>query len=158
MYRPTRIRLTMGLSLLVASMGLPASTFVVTDDELHPDVYFQVADSIRANLQGDNAPRGLTTARRKQVLRTLDQLARYIEDDPVANASKIRNAQRRINSALLPQVAVNDGKTDVVCRRIKRVGTHQPSTECRSRQQMEQDEFAAEDMIQRMQPGGGFGR
>jgi hypothetical protein len=142
---------------IVASLLLTgtaaASTFVVTDEELGPDIFPQVADSIRANLDGPNAPTGLTTARKQDVLRSLQRIEEFLDEDPEGNGSKIRSEQRRINAALAPTVAKNDGKSEVICRRIRKVGTNIPTTECRTREEMEREEQHAEAQIERWQQG-----
>ncbi len=142
----------LGLLVLTATAA-SASTFIITDDELDPEIFPQVAESMRENLDGPDAPNGLTSARKQDVLRSLSRIESYLDENPDENATKIRNEQRRINAALAPTIAKNDGRSDVVCRRIKKVGSNIPTTECRTRAEIERDQQFANEELQRMQQG-----
>ncbi len=135
-------------TLFIAGVGFAsASTFVLTEDELDAETFPLAAESIVSNLEGSNEPNGLTSARKAQVRRSLVNIQRFLDDDAVGNHQKIRSEQKRINTALTPAVAKDDGKSEVVCRRIMRVGTKIPSTECRTREEMEREEYLAEEVI-----------
>lgn len=151
MKTPRRLRsLLLGIALTAASFNGFASTFIVTDDELEADIFPQVAESIRANLDGPNAPQGMTASRKQQVLRSLARIEAYLEEDADKNARKIRNEQVRVNAALAPSVARNDNQSEVVCRRTKVVGSNIPTTVCRTRAEMEAEKHAAHEEIHRL--------
>lgn len=150
----------LGLLLACGAVGgiAAGSTFVVTEDELHPDVFPQVADSIRANLKGPNSPRGLTRAERQQVANALDRMEAMLEEDPVRHHSRIRILQSRVNATLTPRVARNDARSDVVCERVKLVGSRIPTTVCSNRSERQLNEHISEEefsRIQRAQARGG---
>lgn len=140
----------LGITLLAVSSLTFASTFIITDDELDAEIFPQVAESIRVNLDGPNAPAGLTASRKQQALRSLERIERYLAEDSHRNVNKIRNEQIRVNAALAPTVARNDNKSEVICRRVKKVGTNIPTTECRTRAEMEAAEQAAHEEIHRL--------
>jgi hypothetical protein len=127
-----------------------ASTFIVTDDELEPDVFPAVAESIRVNLNGPSAPQGMSPAKEKRVLRSLERIQAYLDEDPQRHQSRIRNEQARLNAALAPQVARQGSRSDMVCERIRPVGSNIPTTRCRSRQQVEEDRVRALEEIDRL--------
>jgi hypothetical protein len=133
--------------LLLAALPAAASTFIVTDDELDPAVFPAVAESILANLDGANAPLGMSPAKRQRVERSLARIQEFLDDDPVRHATRIRNEQVRVNRVLAPQVASPDGRRDVVCQRIKPVGSHIPTTRCRDRQTIEEEQYAAQEEV-----------
>lgn len=147
---PPRLARFIAAPLLFLALSASASTFIVTDDELNPEVFPAVAESIRANLDGPNAPAGMTGAKRTQVLRSLERIQGYLDDDAMRNASRIRNEQVRLNSVLAPQVAREDGKSQMVCQRIKPVGSNIPTTRCRSRQTIEDEQYHAQREIDRL--------
>jgi hypothetical protein len=147
---PTRLARLLAAPLLALAMSAGASTFLVTDDELDPEVFPAVAESIRANLDGPTAPAGMTAAKQQRVLRSLERIQGFLDDDPVRHASRIRNEQVRLNAVMAPQVAREDGKTDMVCQRIKPVGSNIPTTRCRSRQVIEEEQFHAQREVERM--------
>lgn len=139
---------------LVASFNVFADSFIVTDDELDAAVFPEVADSLRVILDSPEAPQGLSSARKRDVLRTLDRLESLVaENDPEGNRRKIRSAQARINAALAPTVARNDTKSEVICRRVNKVGSNIPTTECRTREEMEREKHLADEQLQRLQQG-----
>lgn len=142
--------LLLGIVLAAASFNGFASTFIVTDDELEADIFPQVAESIRANLDGPNAPPGLSAANKATALRSLDRIQEYLDEGLDSDARRIRNEQARVNAALAPSVARNDGKSEVICHRVKKVGSNIPTTVCRTRAQMEAEEQAAEEEIYRL--------
>lgn len=148
---PTRLARLLAAPLFALAMTASASTFIVTDDELAPDVFPAVAESIRANLNGPNAPQGMTASKQQRVLRSLERIQGFLDSDPERNASRIRNEQARLNAVMAPQVARQDGKSQVVCQRIKPIGSNIPTTRCRSRQTMEEEEYNAEVEIDRLQ-------
>jgi hypothetical protein len=142
------------LLFLVVTGNAMGSTFAITEDELDPAIFPAVADSLRANLDGPNAPSGLSEARKADVRRSLDELEDLLlRDDGRSNSERVRGLQDRINTHLLPQVAKNDGKSEVVCRRVKKVGSNIPTTECRTRAEMDRDEHLADEQMQRWQQG-----
>ena len=136
-------------ALLVLAMSAGASTFIVTDDELDPSVFPAVAESIRANLDGPGAPAGMTAAKRDRVRRSLDRIQAFLDDDPQRHQSRIRNEQVRLNAVLAPQVARQDGKSQMVCQRTRPVGSNIPTTRCRSRQAIEDEQHLAQEEIDR---------
>ncbi|MFB9068981.1 hypothetical protein [Pseudofulvimonas gallinarii] len=136
------------LALLAFACGAQASTFVISEDELNPDVFPEVADFIRTNLEGPNVPKALTDAEKRIVMRSLDTLERLIAEDPVRNRARIRTAQARVNATLAPAVAgTDDGKSDVVCRRVKRTGSSIPTTQCRPRDALARDKRNADQFL-----------
>lgn len=140
-----------GLLLLAGvALSATASTFVVTEEELHPDLFPAVAGAIRANLEGPNSPQGLTRAERQRVEDSLDRMQAMLAEDPVRHHSRIRTLQRQVNTALTPRVAQNTAQSDVVCQRVKKVGTNIPTTECTSRAQRESDAYLAREEIFRL--------
>lgn len=138
------------LVLCSVALSASASTFLITDDELHPEVFPAVAESIRANLQGPNAPRKLSNAERRDVQNSLARMEALIAENPRENHRRIQNLQVRLNAALAPRVATNDSRSDVVCQRIRKVGTNIPTTECKTRAQRELDEYVAEEELARL--------
>lgn len=136
-----------GLAISAAAAG---STFVVTEDELQPDVFPQVADSIRANLEGPNSPKNLSSGERRRVEDSLDRMEAMIEEDPVGNHTRIRNLQGQVNAILTPLVARNTANSNVVCERVKQIGSNIPTTVCRNRADRDADEKAAEEEIFRL--------
>lgn len=154
--RPTStansLRMLLG-GLLMSCALASASTFVVTDDELHPQVFPLVAESIRANLEGSEAPRKFSSAERRQIEETLDRMQALIAEDPERLQRQIRNLQIRVNAVLAPAVARNDSRSDVVCQRVTKVGSNIPTTECTTRAQREARERNAEDEVRRLQQG-----
>lgn len=147
--RPNGPARLLAAALLMLAMSAGASTFIVTDDELDPTVFPTVAASIRANLDGPNAPAGMTAAKRDRVLRSLDRIQSFLDDDPQRNQSRIRNEQVRLNAVLAPQVAREDGKSQMVCQRVRPVGSNIPTTRCRSRQTIEDEQQLAQEEIDR---------
>jgi hypothetical protein len=129
-----------------------ASTFIITTDELEADIFPQVAESIRVNLEGPNSPPGLSSARKQDVERSLERLGKLIEDGGQPTDERVRGLQDRINSSLAPQVAKNDGKSEVVCRRVRKVGSNIPTTECKTRRELDDEAQFAKEMIDRYQP------
>ena len=150
-----RIRpLLVALAFLAASLGAHASTFVISEDELDPEIFPAVAESIRSNLEGPNAPRALTTSEKRHVMRSLETLERLIADDPVGNRSRILTAQGRVNATLAPAASgQDDGKSDVVCRRVKRTGSSIPTTHCRPRNSINRDKENADNFIEDLNRG-----
>lgn len=146
---PNRLAGLIAAPLLVLAMSAGASTFIITDDELDPAVFPAVAESIRANLDSANAPAGMTAAKRKRVLRSLDRIQDLLDDDPQRHQSRIGNEQVRVNAVLAPQVARNDGRSQMVCERIRPVGSNIPTTRCRSRQTIEDEQHLAQEEIDR---------
>lgn len=140
----------LGFALMAASFGAFASTFILTEDELDADVFPEVAESIRVNLDGPNAPAGLTPAKKQQVLRSLERIQGFLDAGSEAKDRRVRNEQARLNAALAPSVARNDGKSEVVCRRTKQIGSNIPTTVCRTRAEMEAEEYAAEEELRRL--------
>lgn len=125
---------------------LHAGTFVITDDELDAELFPAVAESIRVNL--DKVPRSrFSRANRKVVLRSLERMEHFFAEDPQRHDWRIRQEQRRVNSALLPAVAPDRSGAQVVCRRVKDVGSHIHKTECRSRQEIEAEREAAQRIM-----------
>ncbi len=137
---------------LFLSLNASAGTFIITEDELDADIFPQVAESIRVNLDGPDAPQGLTSAKKRDVLRTLERLEELLANNP-DRTSAIRSAQARINAALAPTVARNDNKSEVICRRVNKVGSNIPTTQCRTREEMEREKQLADEELQRMQQG-----
>lgn len=140
----------LGFALMAASFGAFASTFIVTEDELNAELFPEVAESIRVNLDGPNAPAGLTPAKKQQVLRSLERIQGFLDDGAEPDSRRVRSEQARLNAALAPAVARNDGKSDVICQRVKKVGSNIPTTVCRTRAEMEADEYAAEEELRRL--------
>jgi hypothetical protein len=144
--------------LLVSALAIAfccplfASTFIITTDELEADTFPAVANSIRANLEGPNSPPGLSSARKQDVERSLDRLERLIGDGAQPTDERVRGLQDRINSSLAPQIARDDGKSEVVCKRVRKVGSNIPTTECKTRREIEAEANFAKDMIDRYQP------
>lgn len=149
MHAPTRLARLLALPLLALTLSAGAGTFIVTDDELDPEIFPAVADSIRANLDGPNAPAGMTSAKQKRVLRSLERIEGFLADDPQRHQSRIRNEQVRLNAVLAPQVAREDGRSEMVCQRIRPVGSNIPTTRCRSRQTIEDEEQLAQEEVDR---------
>lgn len=141
----------LSMSLLVA----PAfgSTFIITDDELEADLFPEVAASIRENL--DRLPsRRLSSGQRRVVLHALERMERHFSEDPDRNQWRIREDQRRVNSILAPAATRNDGHSAVVCKQVRDVGTRIPRTQCRSRIEIESDEFEAKRQMTKRGAGG----
>lgn len=138
------------LALTLFSLNTVAGTFIVTDDELDAEIFPQVAESIRVNLDGPNAPQGMTPAKRQQAMQILDRIENYLVDDPDGSSRKVRNEQARLNALLAPTVARNDSRSEVICQRRKKVGTNIPTTVCRTRAEMEAEEYAAEEELARL--------
>lgn len=142
----------------LALFALPAaaSTFLVTDDELEPDLFPAVAESIRANL--DQV--GLSSAKRTQVLRLLDRMEGHIADDPIRHHSRVRQDQRRLNAALAPELTPTHRRAEVVCQQIRPVGSKIPVTRCRDRQTIEDEHHEAQRLATKpriCRVGGGGG-
>lgn len=147
------------VAVLLACLAAPAwaGTFVITDDELDAEIFPAVAESIRVNL--DQVPRSrFSRTNRRVVLRSLERMERFFAEDPQRHDWRIRQQQRRVNSALLPAVAPDRSGAQVVCRRVKDVGSHIHKTECRSRQEIEAERAAAHAALDRpgiaCEPGG----
>ncbi len=138
------------MTVLFLALATPvvASTFVITDDELDPEIFPAVAESIRTHL--NQIPKSkLSGASRELVLRSLDRMERFMADDPRRHDDRIRQDQRRVNSALLPAVARDRTGAEVVCRRVKDVGSHIHKTQCRSRQEIEAERQASMKLLTR---------
>lgn len=142
---------TLAASLLLAA-GAHANTFLITDEELDPEIFPAVAESIRANLHRAAEPRTLSSAEQRKALRSLERLEQWVGQDGSRNEGRIRAEQIRFNALLAPKVA-RDGRAenDVVCRRIRAVGSNIPTTDCRTRAQRELDKQAAQEEIFRLQ-------
>lgn len=146
-----RLRLFPALAALLLAAGhAGASTFLIDDDELDPAIFPAVAESIRVNLHRVAEPRRLSSAQERRVLRSLERLEEWIAQDDARNRGRINAERLRVNELLAPQVARSDNKTEVVCRRIRAVGSNIPTTDCRTRAQRELDEQAAEEEIFRL--------
>lgn len=136
------------LAVLLAVLAVPAaaSTFIITEDELDPEIFPAVAEAIRANL-AQLPPRNLSNSRRKAVLRSLERLERYFDEDPQGHRWRIDQERVRVNSMLAPAVAENSSGAEVVCQRVKRIGTNIPSTRCRDRLEIENEREAAQKLL-----------
>lgn len=134
--------------VLMAGLGwnAQAGTFVITEDELDPEIFPTVAESIRSNLDEISGSK-LTRAKRVVVLRSLERMERFLAEDPRRHHDRIRQDQKRVNSALLPAVAGDGSRAQVVCRRIRDVGSHIDKTECRTRAEIDRESEAANRML-----------
>ena len=130
----------------LAAANCHANSFLLTNDELTPEAFPTAARAIRAVLQDPNAPVDVTAARKQQVINSLERIGGYLASEPHRHVNRIHREQLRINSALAPQVAKNDGRSDVVCKRVKPVGSNIPQTVCRSRSQMKDQQYAAQNL------------
>ncbi|MBX3726422.1 MAG: hypothetical protein KF823_10970 [Xanthomonadales bacterium] len=138
---------------LLISAAAHANTFLISDDELDADIFPAVAESIRANLHRAAEPRSLSRSEQRQALRSLERLEQWLAEDRPANASRIRAEQIRFNALLAPKVARSGDKSnDVVCQRVRPVGSNIPTTDCRSRAQRDLDRHAAHEQIRRQNP------
>jgi hypothetical protein len=131
--------------LLLVALTATAQSLIVTEEELAPDRFPDVAAQIRDNLDQI----GLSSARREQVLQLLQRMETRIAEDPERHHWRIRQEQRRLNTALGPDLTVNERGAKVVCRRIRPVGSKIPITECRDRQTIETEQDAAVRMLDR---------
>lgn len=134
-----------------------ANTILITDDELDAGVFPVVAESIRANLDL-LASRDLPPARRRVVLRSLENMERYFDEDPEGHRWRIGQERLRINSMLAPAIARNHPDAQVVCQRVKRIGTHIRSTRCMTRIEMELEQHAAVSLLTTPNVNGGARR
>jgi hypothetical protein len=125
-----------------------ANTIVLTDDLLTPEHYAEAAEAIRHNMQFI-PDRDLSSNRRDVVLRSLDRIERFMADDPDRHRFRIQMEQRRINTMLMPAVAKDTANAEVVCQRIKDVGSHIVRTQCRSRHEIELEKYAAQELLTR---------
>lgn len=123
-----------------------ANTIVLTDDLLTPELYPEAAAAIRHNMQYISE-RTLSPAKRDVVMRSLERIERFIADDPDRHRLRIQMEQRRVNSMLTPAVATNTAGAEVVCRRIKDVGTNIWRTQCRTRAEIEEQKFASDELL-----------
>lgn len=145
-------RLPAALACLLFSLpALADNPFLLTDDELHPDVFPAVAEAMVEDIHGPDAPNGLSDGDRRRVERSLERIGGWLASDPQRNQGRIAAEQRRVNAALAPRVARSHGKSDVVCERIRPVGSNIPTTRCRSRAEIEAEREAAYRAIDRMQ-------
>jgi hypothetical protein len=133
------------IGLFLLALPAAAQSLIVTEDELAPDRFPEVAETIRANLD----PLGLSPARHEQVLRLLQRMEARIAEDPARYHRRIRHEQKRLNSVLAPAMTVNQLGANVVCKPVKPVGSRIPFTECRDRLTMETEERAAESLTHR---------
>lgn len=144
------------------AFALPAladNPFLLTDDELEPALFPAVAEAMLEDIHGPNAPTGLSEGDRRRVERSLERIGEWLASDPERYKGRIEAEQRRVNAALAPKVARSHAKSDVVCERIRPVGSNIPTTRCRSRAEIEAEREAAFREIDRMQQvesrGGG---
>lgn len=137
-------------ALLLAAGQAGASTFLIEDDELDPAIFPAVAESIRANLHRAAEPRTLSAAETRRVLRSLERLEEWVAQDDFRNKGRINAERLRVNELLAPQVARSNNDAEVVCRRIRAVGSNIPTTDCRTRAQRELDKQAAQEEVFRL--------
>lgn len=148
-------RLYLAVALLalaqLALAGEPPRPYI-HDDDLSADRIASAVARVRASLDQHGA-QSLSQAQQVELERTLYQLEALYADDARPRGSTARSLQRQANTILMPTLATNDSANEVVCRREFRVGSKIPSVRCRTRAELELEQAAASDAVNRWQTG-----
>ncbi len=137
------------LSIICCSMA-QANSFIINDKDLDPAILPAVANHIRTNIDHPEF-NSLTPARKSELLTSLGRLESLVAegDDSRSSKRRIKNLQADINAAMAVGLTSNRSDSDLVCERVRKVGTKIPEVECTSREQRRRDEQAARDLVNR---------
>ncbi|MBX3726424.1 MAG: hypothetical protein KF823_10980 [Xanthomonadales bacterium] len=144
-------RLTTLSALLTATfLALPlfaSNLKVLTEDDLSADSFPAAAQELRANLAGSTG-HGLSSGQRERVLQSLARIEGWLAEDASGNQPRIHAEQRRINALIAPQVASRGNeRSNLVCKRVRPIGSNIPVTECKTREQLAAEQEAARDAL-----------
>lgn len=152
--------------LLLFLLAAPAGTFASPDNapsldlllaeaELSAEAFPAAAARIRAAVQDPAALPRLRGADRRAVLRSLKDLEDMIGTNPERYRNRIKTARDRVNAHLAAAVAPAEGRSDVVCNQVRKVGSSIPVTECRSRADRRADTENARKMMDQQRHSAG---
>lgn len=145
-----------GLAMLLATFGAYASDApFVSDEALDPAVFPQVADQIRAEMTAlDGAYVKLSNGDKRRVNRALDRIAEQLGSGGNRDTQRIAGLQYQINSMLAPQVHSASSGSEIICRRVKKVGSNLRETQCKTRAELDAEAREIEETrrLQRLPP------
>lgn len=137
------LALTALLVALLARPVLAGNLEVLTAADLAPERFPAAAQDMRGALAGADG-HGLRRAQRDRILQSLSRIEDWLAEDATGNRPRIQAEQRRINELIATQLAGTDGaRSDVVCRRVRPLGSNIPVTECTTREQLDADRDSA---------------
>lgn len=129
------IRLAVAAALLLCTATAVASSPLLRDEAMTAEAFADAAARIEQAM-ATGAYRRLSGAERAAIGIGLRRIAGYLATGQADMAALARNEQVRINALLAP-AHVAGNTSEVICRRVKVVGTNIPSTECHRRNALE---------------------
>lgn len=120
----------------------------LAEADLAPERFPAVAAELRTQLDGSGG-HGLSNGQRARVLQSLSRIEDWLAEDASGNQPRIHAEQRRINALIAPQVAGTRGndRGNLVCKRVRPVGSNIPTTECKTREQLAAEQEAAREAL-----------
>lgn len=119
------------LAVLVMAGNAAADSPLLRDEAITADRFAAEADRIEQAMAAGAWP-GLGPGERAQVGASLRRIAVLLADGQPGHADPVRNEQVRINGLLAPALNASN-RSEVVCRRVRPVGSNIPATVCHRR-------------------------
>lgn len=135
-------------AMLTVPGQVRADAPMLRDQDLSRTTFPAAADAIRDHLDSV-AAEIYSEAQRRRVNAALLKIGQELQSDRRGAESRIKSEQSRVNAILLPVLAADSGDAQVVCRRVKTVGSNIHQTRCLSREQLDRERQAALDTIDR---------
>jgi hypothetical protein len=127
--------LTSLLALLASAGTAAADRPLLRDEAITADGFAAEADRIEQAMAAGAWPR-LGPGERADISASLGRIATLLAEGGPGHADLVRNEQVRINSLLAPALTASN-RSDVVCRRVRPVGSNIPTTVCHRRAALE---------------------
>lgn len=146
MTRSSMLAAVLGTVLFAAPL-LASGLNALAEADLAPDRFPAVAAELRLQLDGADR-HGLSNGQRERVLQSLSRIEDWLAEDASGNQPRIHAEQRRINALIAPQVASRgNDRANLVCKRVRPVGSDIPVTECKTREQLAAEQAAAREAL-----------
>jgi hypothetical protein len=123
------------VALLLWAGAASADGPLLRDEAMTPDAFPAEAERIEQAMAAGAWPR-LGPGARDEISLGLERIAGWLDDGTDAERALARNEQLRINALLAPALSASN-TSEVVCRRVKAVGSNIPSTVCHRREALE---------------------
>lgn len=133
------------IALAVAGIGSANAEVFLKDDMLTVDAFPAAAEALKQQMDNGVYSR-LDNAAQAKIEQSLDEIGELLVSDSPSAGSEIRREQIRINELLAPAIATNN-KSEVVCRRVKPVGSNIARTECHDRKALEEHARSVQDEL-----------
>lgn len=146
MKRSPILAATLAAALFAAPL-FASSLNALAEADLAPDRFPAVAAELRTQLETSDR-HGLSNGQRERVLQSLSRIEGWLAEDASGNQPRIHAEQRRINALIAPQVASRgNDRSNLVCKRVRPVGSNIPTTECKTREQIAAEQAAAREAL-----------